>query len=152
MNMESETPQAIVGRRFDPLWYLMFGIIVGTTIWLLGLPFCKFEQQSLLNRFHLQTKSFGVWCLQQPIPAMYNGYNRFESRQGSIDSNLKSSGTINHFPIRLLTFGDNRDLFLSEDDPTIFDAWTSYRGSSIHTRWTAKPSLAGHQLTDEVLP
>ncbi len=74
---------------------------------------------------------------------MYNGYNRFESRRGSIDSAVKSSGTLNHFPARLLTFGDNRDLFLSADEPTIFDAWSSYRGITLHTRWTAHPLQTG---------
>ncbi len=135
----------------------MFGGIAATTIWLIALPFCRFEQRALLERFHLQTESFAAWCLQQPIPAMYNAYHRFEGQETSADAASAGNrvilqGTVNHFPVRLLTFGDNRPLFLANDPPRVLEAWSSYRGQSIHTRWTSAPGPDGFKVSVEVLP
>jgi len=56
--------------------------------------------------------------------------------------------------LRILTFGDNRALFLAKPESRILDAWSSYRGEELHTRWTVTPSTedGGFDFVGEVVP
>lgn len=132
-------------------------LILLVACWLLALPMSRFVQRASLNRFHLQTRSFALWAVQQPIPAMYNFHNRYEIRPSpwAKDSPGQAPfvrGTANHFPLRLFTFGDNRAIFLRSPERRQIDIWSSYRGEELHTRWTATPlSPKGFELTGEVV-
>lgn len=135
-------------------------LIVVVAGWLLSMPFCDFVQRSTINRFHFQTRAFGLWAIQQPIPAMYNLYNRFEIRPSPWkrdkeklpQDSVWEKGTANHFPLRLFTFGDKRAIFLRPDEPRQIDIWSSYRGQELHTRWSATPSeKGGFDLSGEVV-
>ena len=132
-------------------------LIVLVAGWLIAMPFFSFVQRTSLNRFHLQTRSFLLWSLQQPIPAMYNFYNRFEIRpspwrRDTAEKKYSERGTVNHFPLRMFTFGDNRAVFLQPKQERRIDIWSSYRGQEIHTRWTATPrGDNGFQLTGEIV-
>lgn len=140
---------------FDFGFVGLVGLVVLVAAWLLSMPFCTFIQRTTLNRFHLQTESFVVWAFQQPIPSMYNLYNRFEIRPspGRTDpSSIWDEGTVNHFPLRLFTFGDNRSVFLRPGEPREIDIKSSYRGEHLHTHWTATPSSkGGFDLLGEVV-
>lgn len=143
--------------KHDFGFYAILLLILIVACWLLSLPFCRFIQRASLNRFHLQTRSFTLWAIQQPIPAMYNFHNRYEIRpspwrKDSPGQSYSERGTVNHFPLRLFTFGDNRAIFLSSPEPRQIDIWSSYRGEELHTRWTATPSSPnGFELTGEVV-
>jgi len=130
-------------------------LVIVVSAWLISMPFCDFVQRSTINRFHFQTRSFGVWVIQQPIPAMYNLYNRFEVRPSPWKPGQDAvwdNGTVNHFPLRLFTFGDNRAIFLRPEEPRQIDIWSSYRGQGLHTRWSATPSKnGGFDLSGEVM-
>ncbi len=130
-------------------------LVVIVVVWLVSMPICQFVQRATLERMHLQTRPFVAWVIQQPIPAMYNFYNRFEIRPspwGKEGDDSTEKGTVNHFPVRMFTFGDNRAVFLSEPKPRQLDVWSSYRGEELHTRWVATPSAqGGFDLTNEVV-
>jgi hypothetical protein len=138
-------------RSIDGFYYVILSMVAAIALWLVSMPFCKFVQRTTINRFHLQTESFAVWAIQQPIPAMYNLYNRYEVRpspwkpepDASEPDNTGHSGTVNHFPLRMFTFGDNRKVFLPPEEIREIDIWSSYRGETLHTRWVATPSQDG---------
>jgi hypothetical protein len=149
---ESTEPRA---KRFDLGYSLILGLVALVTCWLLALPFSTFVQRTSLNRFHFQTRSFASWAIQQPIPAMYNFYNRYEADQVSRGNSVipASQGTLNHFPLRIVTFGDNRAFILWPESPRTIDIHTSYRGQSLHTRWKASPTTdGGFRIVSEVVP
>jgi hypothetical protein len=137
--------------KIDVGFFAIAGLVILVSGWLLSMPVCRFIQRATLNRFHFQTRSFAVWAIQQPIPAMYNFYNRFEispSRVATKSTEPKStdlwdSGAVNHFPLRLFTFGDNRAVFLPTGEPRQIEVWSSYRGEELHTRWMATPHESG---------
>jgi len=139
--------------RFDLGFIFILLLIVSVTGWLLAMPFSRFVQRTTLERFHFQTPSFVGWAAQQPIPAMYNFYNHYEIRPSPWQGQ-SSVGTVNHFPLRILTFGDNRAIFLAKPEPRILDAWSSYRGEELQTRWTVTPSTenGGFDFVGEVVP
>ncbi|MGV3486277.1 MAG: hypothetical protein ACO1RT_17795 [Planctomycetaceae bacterium] len=153
MNDGSERQPAGVDYGFRLILALMMVVVA----WLLAMPFSRTVQRTSLERFHLQTKSFAWWSLQQPIPAMYNFYNRFEIRPSpwrtdTDEVQYAERGTVNHFPLRMFTFGDNRAIFLTPGRSRRIDIWSSYRGEELHTHWTATPTArGGFDLTGEVV-
>jgi hypothetical protein len=149
---ESIEPRA---KRFDLGFTLILLLVAVVSCWLLALPFSPFLQRTSLDRFHFQTRSFVLWAIQQPIPAMYNFYNRYEADQVDRGHSVipASKGTLNHFPLRIITFGDNRQFILWPESPRTIDIHSSYRGQSLHTRWKATPTTdGGFMVVSEVVP
>jgi hypothetical protein len=142
--------------KVDFGYVIILLIIASVSTWLISMPFCKFIQRATMDRFHLQTESFWVWCVEQPIPAMYNLYNRYEIRPSPWKpepDGVWEAGTLNHFPLRLFTFGDNRVIFLRPKERRQIDLWSSYRGEALHTQWIAEPSSdGGFDLSGVVVP
>ncbi len=145
-------------RPIDCGYISILAIVAAIAVWLLSMPVCDFVQRSTINRFHLQTDSFALWAIQQPIPSMYNFHNRYEVRPSlrpgpSPDDTDAQRGTLNHFPLRLFTFGDNREIFLRKPVARTIDLTTTYRDTILHTHWTATPrDDGGFDLTGEVVP
>lgn len=154
MNERQETTT----RDRDYGFYAILLLVLAVVAWLLSLPFCPFVQRASLNRFHLQTESFALWAAQQPVPAMYNFYNRYEISPSPWKDDASGEvywerGTANHFPLRLFTFGDDRAIFLRPSELRRIDIWSSYRGQELHTLWIATPSpRGGFDLTCELIP
>ncbi|MFK7767358.1 MAG: hypothetical protein AB8B55_09065 [Mariniblastus sp.] len=55
---------------------VLLGTILGVALWIVALPFSTTVQDTYLKRFHLDSKNFVAWAVQQPVPAMYNFENR----------------------------------------------------------------------------
>lgn len=149
---ESVEPRA---QRFDLGFLSILCLVLIVTCWLLALPFSVFVQRTSLNRFHFQTRSFVLWAIQQPIPAMYNFYNRYEADEAGSEAFIVPAmeGTLNHFPLRIVTFGDNREFILWPEFTRTIDIHTSYRGQTLHTRWKASPTRdGGFKMDSEVVP
>lgn len=134
----------------------IMGLVLAGALWLLALPICSLVQQAALQRYHLQTRCFALWALQAPLPAMYNFYNRYRVEPQPWDATFFSqpvTGTINHFPVRLYTFGETRGELLGDVDRRMLTVRSDYRGQSLTTRWTASESArGGFELSDEVVP
>jgi len=142
-------------RSVDGFFFVILSLVAAIALWIVSMPFCKFVQRTTINRFHLQTRSFATWAIQQPIPSMYNLYNRFEIRPSPWKPEpnaIWASGTVNHFPLRMFTFGDNRKVYLRPDEAREIDIWSSYRGERLHTHWVATPAEeGGFDLTVKVI-
>jgi hypothetical protein len=125
-------------------------------LWLLAMPFSRAIQQTTLNRFHLQTRSFAAWAIQAPVPAMYNFHNRYRIERQPQDATSSTdvrTGTVNHFPIRLYTFGESRGFMFRDKARHMLTAESSYRGQVLKTRWMVVATGAGgFELVDEVVP
>lgn len=92
--------------------------------WLVALPFSRQVQQNTVDRFHLRTRPFAWWAAQQAIPPMYNLENRYwfarrplarEELTAEPPADVETM-MVNHFPVRVATFADNR-LRLFHQDP-----------------------------------
>ncbi len=141
--------------RPDWTYRAIVALIAAVVAWLLAMPFCPFIQQAALNRFHLQSRSFAAWAMQAPVPAMYNFHNRYRIESQPWDATFFErpiTGSINHFPVRLYTFGDNRPLLLPKTDRRMLTVQSRYRGQTLTTRWTVTEAEdGGYELSDEVL-
>lgn len=142
-NPLSSTPES---PRLDLATKAMVAVVLGVTAWLMALPLSSSIQQATLARFHLRSSNFLCWALQQPIPAMYSFENRYwlnGPRETAEESSL-----VNHFPLRLLTFGDNRYRLLHQHQPLNLVVRSRYRNQQLTTicRATPKPD-GGFRLT-----
>jgi hypothetical protein len=134
---------------------ILAGVCLVAT-WLLAMPLSRVVQQTTLNRYHLQTGSFIAWAVQAPVPAMYNFHNRYRveapSQQPPPDS-APLTGALNHFPIRLYTFGETRRFMLRDRARHMLTAESHYRGLSLTTRWQVVVTEDGaFELIDQVVP
>lgn len=149
--MASESPP----RETDWLYRGILAVLAGVAVWLVLMPWSVFVQQTTLNRFHLQTRSFAAWAIQAPIPAMYSFYNRYRIEALPWDAQpfaTPRTGTLNHFPVRVTTFATDR-LYFHDPDRRMITLRSDYRGRSLTTQWVATPhAQGGYELTDEVLP
>jgi hypothetical protein len=149
VNMPSSNPRPDWGYR------CIATLVIGIACWLSAMPFCQFIQRTTFNRYHLQTRSFAAWAIQAPVPAMYNFYNRYQIEPQPWDATLFSQpivGTINHFPVRLLTFADNRPLMLPHTDRQMLTVRSEYRGQSLTTRWSVSTAQDRvYEVIDEVV-
>lgn len=136
-----------------------FGLVVAVVVvvagWLLLLPISGGVQRIALNRFHLQSASFARWAAQAPVPAMYNFYN-----QGLVEPlpwdrtpwQQPFRWTMNHFPTRAFTFGDDRRQLCRSPRPMI-SLRSQYRGQQLQTRWLVDEDARGRlSISGEVVP
>lgn len=134
-------------------------------VWVLAMPWVPTIASITMRRFHLSSDSFIGFAIQQPVPAMYNFANRVEIRELDPEDELLTlidpvlglspailgvdpaglpvgvlqRETVNHFPLRLVTFADGQYKYLRGGKRWI--AVTSdYRGRRLTTRWRIDPS------------
>ncbi len=139
--------------RRDYAFIAIVALVLLNAAWLLLMPVVPAIASTTLHRFHLRSRSFPLWAIQQPIPAMYNFGNRFEVRkvppdfispgflEPIIDTNRKRY--INHFPTRIFTFANTRYRYLADGQDRWLIIDSTYRGQSIETTIHAKPREDG---------
>ena len=96
------------------------------------------SRQELFRQFHLDSSSFGQWALQQPVPAMYNYANEVWYEPFPYEKDLMNlieeggmddeSMYFNHYPVRYLTFRDERNFFEHEGPVQTIYVRSTYRG------------------------
>lgn len=132
--------------RVDVGFLAIIGLVTIVAAWLLAMPLVPAISTATMNRFHLCSKTFAGWAIQQPIPAMYNLANRYEIyRQlpaswsdptvNDHDDERLEAGYVNHFPSRLITFANARARLLREQEDRWYQLESSYRGRTLTTRW-----------------
>ncbi len=140
-----------VRQTCDRTVWVMLIPLAAIAAWLLLLPFSSTVQRATLRRFQMQTPTFWQWAVQQPIPAMYNAENRAQviltepTGDGTLNGERRFAAPryLNHFPFRLVTFGDGRFDFLRFGQPVAFHLESSYRGHRLETHWRATPRQEG---------
>ncbi len=142
--------------------YFLYGIYTLVAVyaaWILLMPWVPAIADASMRRFHLSSSSFGVWAIQQPIPAMYNFANTYEIRQwprivsedlgvtpliavspldglpavGATDFGILHHDYINHFPSRCYTFSAQRIYCCGSHQDRWIVTVSNYRGRSIET-------------------
>ncbi|MEO1614436.1 MAG: hypothetical protein AAFV88_01215 [Planctomycetota bacterium] len=135
-------------KQRDPLFVVVLLGICCVSVWLLLMPFYPAIARITLERFHLQTESFGKWAIQAPVPAMYNFANQYEIRdipEDLITPVVDSTRPrfINHFPTRILTFANSRYVLLKAGQDRWLVFRSSYRGQTLETKVHARPAGDG---------
>lgn len=151
---------AALCRSHDAFGLSMAVLVVGVSGWILAMPVYRPIQSATLERFHLCTPNYLAWAAQQPIPSMYNFENRYWLFAGSApeggsgmanpiaDDQWVESRVVNHFPGRLLTFGDSRYRLLGGGESCHLVLRSRYRGNQLATIWNATASpLGGFSLS-----
>lgn len=133
-------------QRYPDIGFIAIVTLVALiALWLLLMPILPAVTIATINRFHLRTPSFVQWASQQPIPAMYNMANRVElTRTEDGEPRLVRSGTINHFPVRVVTFADGRYDCLRDGRACRLRVTSAYRGQQRQTEFELIPDHAGN--------
>ncbi len=132
----------------DPLFAGTVLLVACVSGWLLLMPFIPAVGRAALKRFHLVTESFPLWCVQSPIPAMYNFGNQYEIRDLPEDLftpvlDSRRPRYINHFPSRIVTFANGRYTLLQPGQDRWLTYRSSYRGQTLETKVHLKPLGGG---------
>lgn len=135
MKLSSNQPAAVTERP-DWTFRLLVAALFTVACWLLAMPFVPTIARCTMQRFHLQTDSFAMWAIQQPIPPMYSFANTTEvwngpPNQGQAPAGKLDSQTVNHFPTRMFSFADGRARFLRDSSSKWFVLRSAYRGRSV---------------------
>lgn len=130
----------------DPRDYGFIAIVtlaIAVAIWLLLMPWVPVIARQTLYRFHLATPSFARWVAQFPIPSMYNCANEFKVEEippGLADPIIDDDWRyVNHFPARIITFGDGRFHYLLDREDRWFTLRSSYRGQTLESKIHLEP-------------
>lgn len=134
-----------IWRQKDLSSLAMLILIGGVAIWILALPLSRTVQDCYLRRFHLATPSFPLWAMQQAVPSMYNLENRYWCCTEPVDAehlwdqksgaSVAKSNMANHFPTRVITFGDARR-FIRMNGESNFYIESKYRGRKLRSIYT----------------
>jgi hypothetical protein len=104
-------------------WFalLLLTFVLGIAGWIVSMPFSATTREHAIRRFHVASPSFPVWAAMGPVPSMYNFENRAQFTNeligdGPFNEEHKSwfSSQLNHFPARILTFGDSTARYFRE--------------------------------------
>lgn len=132
---------------------LLTAVILAVAARVITLSFVPAVQDAALARFHLQSSSFLAWGIQAPVPAMYNFRNTWQLVDREWDRSSMSEsvgGTLNHFPARVLTFGDMRRSVAQERARTRVRLESTYRGKIHISVWRFEDGPGGSMtLVDE---
>lgn len=127
-----------IDQQAGPDWFyrILVSALAAVAIWLLAMPWVPTIAGCTMRRFHLQSDSFAVWAIQQPIPPMYSFANTAQVRTsaptGDQDGVLENR-MINHFPTRMFTFANGRARYLLDDSDKWFVFQSSYRGQQVNS-------------------
>ena len=144
----------------------LLALITLAAFWILLLPLNQTVQKTFLARFHLDSSSFSIWAVQQPIPSMYNFENRVwisavpitqsDLNQASSDQknapprvstpatlvlDLENIETeqINHFPTRAFTFGKTRWILKQQSETRYYYLSSRYRDVEHNSAYRLSP-------------
>lgn len=136
-------PPAAGKRPFDfaTTGFILVLLIIGG--WTAAMPISRSVQDKALERFHLASRSFTEWAMLQSVPAMYNFANHYcwSSRPRGCETSgpaivpqewrVEETAAVNHFPVRLVTFADNRVRLLRGAEEYRLVVRSEYRGRSM---------------------
>jgi hypothetical protein len=144
---QPSTASGFPSRRPDWSFRFLVTALFAVGVWLLAMPFFPAIARCTMQRFHLQTGSFAVWAIQQPIPPMYSFANTTEVRNfPPVDAKDETSTgriagrMINHFPTREFTFANARVRYLQDRHSKWFTLRSVYRGQTVKSVYRLDPT------------
>ncbi len=150
-------PDAFAKR--DLLGLGLLAMIGGTILWSMTIVFSPTMRQMALERFHLAGNSFPLWAVHQAVPAMYNMENRIQFTNRLIgdkpfdpadESYIKR--TLNHYPARFITFGNNHPVCFSNQPQGTFEIRSVFGDTELVTRWEITPQSQHTNLDADKKP
>lgn len=105
-----------------------------------------------LKQMHLRIKSFGVWSLLHLTPWMYNYANTLliihnpssaQIHDETILDNAQDATWINHYPLRVVTFDDGREIVSLSNEKWMVVAKSTYQQQSLLTKWFLQKNASG---------
>ena len=118
-------------------------LAIAVALWLLLMPWVPAIARQTMYRFHLATPSYTTWAAQFPVPSMYNFANEFKVESippGFVDPIIDDAWRhVNHFPARMITFGDGRYHHLLAREDRWFTLRSSYRGQTLESMIHLEP-------------
>ena len=128
-------------RQRDVLGLVVFAVLIVVASAAISILFSQTMKEAALKRFHLASDTYPQWAVHQAVPAMYNFENRIKfsnviDETGHFDSDEKSyiSDTLNHFPARFITFGDQRHVF-AKGRAGMFEMKSVFGDTALISRW-----------------
>lgn len=125
----------------DPLRAMIVALIGGAVLFQLLIPVSSTVARVAMARFHLRSSSVVLWRLMQIVPSMYNFENRIWITEAPLldealgDSPSTTGFYINHYPTRIMTYGDQRRLLGSLEKPLFVTLRSRYQGQDLVTRF-----------------
>jgi hypothetical protein len=140
-------------------------LILAVIGWTLSIIFSPTMRDMAMKRFHLGSDNFGLWAAHQSVPAMYNFENRIQFTNELLDDapfdpteKTYEKRTLNHFPARFITFGDQLASCFSNRREGTFEMSSIFGDTELVTRWkiqrrphTTGASTANSQATTMVI-
>ena len=129
-------------RQKDLLAVCIVAWIIVVIGWSVSMVFSTVMRDMALKRFHLESESFLCWAINQSVPSMYNHENRIQFTNqliadGPFDPDDESyvKATLNHFPARYITFGDQVPRSFSKTRHGTFEMESRFADTTLTTRW-----------------
>ncbi len=125
-------------------WFALSLLAIALTIvaWVVSILFSSTTRELAMRRFHLASPDFVSWAALAPVPSMYNFENRAQfsnelAGELPFDESHESwfSMPLNHFPARVITFGELSPKCFTDQRQGTFEMSTRFRKSELTSRW-----------------
>ena len=117
-------------------------LILAVATWTLSIIFSTATRDMAMKRFHLESDSFPLWAAHQAVPSMYNFENKIQFTNELLGDapfdpadETYTKQTLNHFPARFVTFGDQLSTRFSQRRQGTFEMSSIYGDRELVTRW-----------------
>jgi len=117
-------------------------LILAVVAWTLSIVFSPAMRDMAMKRFHLGADSFPLWAAHQTVPSMYNFENRIQFTNELLGDapfdptdGTYTKQTLNHFPARFITFGDQIPTCFSQRRQGTFEMRSTFGQRELVTRW-----------------
>lgn len=136
---------SVAARDYGGIGLLLLILVVAA--WTLSIIFSPAMRDMALKRFHLGSDSFPLWAAHQTVPAMYNFENRIQFTNELLGdapfapaNETYNKHTLNHFPARFVTFGDQLAPCFSQQRQGTFEMSSTFGDTELVTRWQIQQS------------
>lgn len=136
---------------------LILGWIVIVMGWSASMVFSTTMRDMALKRFHLTSNSFLCWVVNQSVPSMYNHENRIQftnqllgNDSFDVNDETYATKTLNHFPIRYITFGDQVPRCFKMQRQGTLELQSRFSDTTLTTRWEIQERDNGTMIADVI--
>ena len=124
-------------------------ILILVSVLLFSLRFCPWTQRQIMEKFHLKSPSFARFAVFQFIPSMYNFSNEIlitgSLVKGGQDALYVAKFQVNHYPLRMISFGSrNRSELIKSGAPRFAFIRSRYNGHTLDSIYALEPQ--GYKL------
>ena len=125
-------------------WFalLLLAFVLAIVVWVASISFSAKTRELAIRRFQVASPNYLVWAAMAPIPSMYNFENRAQFSnvmhgESPFDEDHESwfSMQLNHFPARVVTFGEMAPMCFGDQRQGTFEMSTRFQATELISRW-----------------